>query len=126
VTGARRSPNSELERVRKLPLATQRRMTVLTVWCESGRCSIARVWRLSEGRLLERRRSTLLGSDDQGGLRVGAQAEWLEELADDERELTFAFSCDCNTGERHWAIGYEDVLQALADRQRNLGVAAPR
>ena len=123
---ARREPQAELARIGRLPVQTRRRMTVLTVWCESGRCSIARVMRLTSGHLLEHRRGTLLGSDDAGPFRVGGHAEWLEEIPDDELELHFSYSCDCDTTERHWKIGYPDVMRALADGRSNLGVAARR
>ena len=92
------------------------------MWCERRQCAVLRVYQARGGRLIEYNFATRYGSDSAGDIRDGVHAEWVEELADDEIDLAFSFSCNCDRRERHWAASYADILTALQDGTANIVV----
>ena len=111
----------EAKRMRRLKPAQRRRLQVLTVWCESGRCCVGRVYRLKLGLLLDCR-----GEGDLRFLGTSAPPKpWGQSstvwLGDEHHRATVPITCDCmHTTSR--ALSIQAILEAVQNERRNVGV----
>ena len=90
-TFQRPHPQQELQRVLRLKAPVRRKATELSVWCETGKCCVVRVYRVRGGQLLEQVRGALLGSDDEGAIRTGRSAIWIDELDAEDLNVPMSY-----------------------------------
>ena len=119
----RPSPIEEVARLSYLKPAIRRRLTALSVWCETGTCCVARVYRLRSGDLLHVLGQAFLGREEDEHLWAGRGGGWLDELEEDELELPIPFSCNCqHMTDRTAGLTYARVFDALRNGTPNIGV----
>jgi hypothetical protein len=142
----RPSAKSEVQRVRRLSPTIRRKLTVLTVYCETGRCAIAWIYRLRAGTLLDCPGAELgLPIRDvanerwlrrEGGQpptsparkewrhtsRASRRAVWLDDDEYTRADFVF-FTCDCNHA-KHRTLPFSFITRAIADGRKTVGFSS--